>query len=61
MDGFVSYKEDFEEDTIFNRQSVEVDKKWRRREGTGDIVDKSGCTVLDYNLILTFKTFEVKP
>ena len=39
MDGFVSYKEDFEEDMKINRQPVEVDKKWRRREGTGDNVD----------------------
>ena len=29
MDGFVSYKEDFEEDAMFNRQPVEVDKMRR--------------------------------
>ena len=29
MDGFVSYEEDFEEDAVFNRQPVEVDKKRR--------------------------------
>ena len=29
MDGFVSYEEDFEEDTMFNRQPVEVNKKRR--------------------------------
>ena len=39
MDGFVSYEEIFEEDAIFYRQPVEIDKKMRRREGTGDIVD----------------------
>ena len=44
MDGFVSYEEDFEEDSMFNRQPVEVDKKRRLREGTRDIVDKPDCT-----------------
>ena len=29
MDGFVSYEENFEEDAMFNRQPVEVNKKRR--------------------------------
>ena len=47
MEGFVSDEADFEEDAIFNRQPVDVDKKRRGRECTGDNVDKSGFTVLD--------------
>ena len=47
MDGFVSYEENFEEDSMFNRQPVEVDKKKKNEKVRGEIIDKSGSIVLN--------------
>ena len=52
MDGFVSYEEDFEEDALFSRQPVEVEKKRWRREGTGDIVIEK--IVKSKNILIVF-------